>query len=136
MKTLRRITCLLLSLACVFSLLTTFAYAEGTSKEPVLRYTGISSLSAGLTISDTGCANCSSSASTYTGYSVDLTMKLQRDGASIKTWTTSGSNFVPLSKQYYVTSGHNYQVVTTVDVYDSRGDYVATYSFSSSIKSY
>ena len=136
MKTTRRFLCLLLALVCVLPMLTVLAYANDASKSETLRYTGVSSITAGLTISSTGCASCSGSASTYTGYSVDLTMKLQRDGITIKTWSTSGENFVPLSKSYYVTSGHYYQVVTSVDVYNSKGSYVATYSCTSSVKSY
>lgn len=136
MKTMRRILCLLLSLACIASMTLTFAYANEASRENLLRYTGVSSISAGLTIDNAGCANCSGSAMTYSGYSVNLSMKLQRDGTTIKTWSTSGSTFVPLSKSYYVTSGHNYQVVTSVDVYNSKGAYVATYSCTSNVKSY
>ena len=136
MKTKRRILCLLLALICAFSMLITFAYASETSKNEPLRYTGISSITAGLTISNTGCATCSGSASAYTGYSVDLTMKLLQDGSTIKTWTTSGDYFVPLTKQYYVTSGHNYQVLTSVKVYDSNDTYIATYSIYSNVKTY
>lgn len=136
MKTTNRILCLLLSIACVLSISCTFAYANEISRDELLRYTGVASITAGLTISNAGGASCSGSATTYSGYSVDLTMELRRDGSTIKTWTTSGSGFVPLSKTYYVTSGHNYQVVTTVDVYNSKGAYVATYSCTSNVKSY
>lgn len=136
MKTMRRTLCLILSAICLLASLTTFAYASEASRGEPLRYTGISSIAAGLTINNVGCATCSGGAVTYSGYSVDLTMKLQRDGTTIKTWTTSGSPVVSLSKDYYVTSGHNYQVVTSVDVYNSKGAYVATYSCTSNVKSY
>lgn len=136
MKIMRRIFCLLLCLICATSMVSTFAYADDTSKEQPMRYTGISSIAAGLTIDSAGCATCTSSVITYSGYSVDLKMELQRDGSTIKTWLNSGSVVVSLSKPYYVTSGHSYQVIATATVYDSNGVYVATYSRTSGMKSY
>lgn len=136
MKTMYRVLCFILATVCILLTLTAFAYANEASRENPLRYTGISGISAGLTISNIGGATCTGDAITYSGYSVDLTMELQRDGSTIKTWSKSGSTVVSLSKTYYVTSGHNYQVVTSVDVYNSKGAYVATYSCTSNVKSY
>lgn len=135
-KTMRRTLCLLLSLACIVSMSVTFAYASEASKNEFFRYTGIASVAAGLTINSAGCATCTGDTIINSGYSVNLTMELQRDGSTIKTWSKSGSTIVSLSKDHYVTSGHNYQVVTSVDVYNSKGAYVATYSCTSNVKSY
>ena len=53
-------------------------------------------------------------------------MKLQRDGRTIKTWTDSGSKGFDILKTYYVTPGHDYQVVVTATVYNSSGKIVET----------
>ena len=138
-KTMHRTLCLLLSLICIVSISATFAYAVETSKvDPIepQRYIGIGGVSAGLTINNAGRATCTGDAIAYSGYSVNLTMELQRDGATIKTWTNSGTGTVSLSKTYYVTSSHIYQVKTTAKVYSSSGTYVATYSCYSNIESY
>ena len=136
MKTTRRILCLVLTTLCIFSSLTIFAYADEASRDEPLRYTGIASIGAGLTINSAGKADCTGTTIIYSGYSANLTMKLQQDGTTIKTWTASDTSAITLSKSYYVMSGHNYQVVTSVDVYNSKGAYVATYSCSSNVKSY
>lgn len=74
--------------------------------------------------------------SSRSGYSVDLKMKLQRDGRTIKTWTDSGSKGFDILKTYYVTPGHDYQVVVTATVYNSSGKIVETPSAYSNEVSY
>lgn len=112
----KKVVSSLLAMAMLVSVLSaTLASAHAIQIEP--RYTGISSLSSTLTISSSGAAKCNGSVEVYGGYTVNLTVELKQDGDSIKTWTSSGSGTVSAGGTYYVMSGHNYVVTTTVDVY-------------------
>lgn len=113
-------------------LVTTLATAYAV--EP--RYTGISSLSASLTISTAGKAECSGKAIVRSGYTADVKVELKQDGTTIKTWTNSGSGTVSAGGTYYVESGHNYIVTTTATVYDSSSHIIETPSKDSVGKSY
>lgn len=113
-------------------LMATFAPAYAV--EP--RYTGISSLTASLTISATGKAECSGKAVVRTGYTADVKVELKKDGTTIKTWTNSGSKTVPAGGTYYVESGHNYMVTTTATVYDSNNKVVENPFEDSGIQHY
>ncbi len=105
--------------------------AEGTP-----RYTGIATITSALTISETGKATCDGKVILWSGYSVDLTVELKRDGITIKTWTSSGSDMVSAGGTYYVASGHEYVVTTTATVYDSNGKIVESPSKDSPSKNY
>ena len=114
-RTLGKSVSVILVLACMLSAFCIGARA--VEVEPC--YTGIMSLSATLDISSGGQASCYGYVSSRSGYSVDLKMKLQRDGRTIKTWTDSGSKGFDILKTYYVTPGHDYQVVVTCLLYTS-----------------
>ncbi|WP_352415137.1 hypothetical protein [Oscillibacter ruminantium] len=101
-----------------------------------LRYTGVSTLISNLDISSGGAASCKGTAAVRSGYTADLTVELQRDGTTIKTWTNSGSGTLNAGGTYYVTSGHDYIVVTTAKVSDSNGNPVESPSLESKVKSY
>lgn len=100
------------------------------------RYTGIATLTSGLTISDTGKATCNGKVFLWNGYTADLTVELKQDGTTIKTWTSSGSDMVSAGGTYYVASGYEYVVTTTVTVYDSNGKVVDNPSKDSPSKNY
>lgn len=100
------------------------------------RYTGIATLSSGLQISETGKATCNGSASLWSGYTADVTVELKKDGTTIKTWTSSGSGMVSAGGTYYVATGHEYVVTTTVTVYNSNGKIVDNPSKDSPTKNY
>lgn len=100
------------------------------------RYTGITLLVSSLTISNAGAAKGNGSATARSGYTVDLTVELKRDGSIIKTWTSSGSGTISAGGTYYVTSGHEYVVTTTATVYNSSGTLIETISKDSATKSY
>lgn len=100
------------------------------------RYTGIATLTSGLTISDTGKATCAGKVMLWDGYTADVTVELKRDGATIKTWVSSGSGVVSAGGTYYVASGHEYVVTTTATVYDSNGKIVESPSKDSPSKNY
>ncbi len=99
-------------------------------------YTGVASLTSGLTISTTGKATCSGKVMLWDDYTADVTVELKRDGTTIKTWTSSGTDVVSAGGTYYVTSGHEYVVTTTATVYDSNGKIVESPSKDSPSKNY
>ena len=100
------------------------------------RYTGISGLTAGMTISAVGRASCSGTVIVRTGYTADLTVELKQDGNTIKTWTDSGTGSLAAEGAYYVVSGHEYMVTTTVTIYDDSGNVVGNPSKDSPVKNY
>lgn len=115
----KKIVSSLLAMAMLVSVLAASAgtalAAEPVQSEP--RYTGIILLSSTLSISSSGGANCKGSAEVRSGYTADVTVELKQDGATIKTWTSSGSGTVSAGGTYYVMSGHGYVVTTTANVY-------------------
>ena len=100
------------------------------------RFTGISMLTSTLNISTTGKASCSGTVTLKSGYTADLTVELQKDGSTIKTWTDSGSGILSAGGDYYVPTGHDYVVVTTATVYDKNSVEVESPSATSPEKSY
>lgn len=131
-KTVKRILCIVLTVAFLTSGVSAFAGDVGP------RYKGTATISADLSISSTGKASCAGVVVLYSGYTATLTMKLQQYNGSywttIKSWSTSDSK--SLSKSYYVSSGYSYRVVTSAKVYNSAGTYVETPSVTSVTKSY
>lgn len=115
----KRIVSSLFAMALLVSVLSasyvTALAAETTQIEP--RYTGISGLISSLTISANGGASCGGKVIARSGYTVDVTVELKQDGTTIETWTASGSGVVSAGGTYFVMSGHDYVVTTTVDVY-------------------
>lgn len=132
-KLLVRTLCLITMFAMLFSTTVVAGAAEGSGIMP--RMTGIDAHATDLVISDSGRAACWYLVYATSGYSVDVTMALEQDGVVIKTWTGSGTT-VELSESYYVTRGHDYQVVTTSRVKTSGGLYLLSYTLESDIESY
>lgn len=115
-------------------LLGSFSTAQAAGVTP--RYTGIASITSGLTISSTGKATCNGNSIIWDDYTADIAVELKQDGTTIKTWTSSGSEIVSAGGTYYVKSGHTYVVTTTVTVYDSTGNVLDTVSKDSLPKDY
>lgn len=114
----KRIISSLFAMALLVSVWSTNCLAaESTQIEP--RFTGISALYSTLTVSANGGAACNGKVITRSGYTADVTVELKQDGTTIKTWTASGSGVVSAGGTYFVMSGHDYIVTTTVDVYKS-----------------
>ena len=124
-----KMLCLVLCLTLVAVVATA---AENTEVMP--RFTGIDAQTASLEINEYGRALCGCSVLAKTGYSVEVTMDLEQDGSVIKTWTGSGSR-VDLAKPYYVTPGHDYQVVVTTRVKTMEGSYLLSYTIESPVDS-
>ena len=106
------------------------------SDEITPRYVGISQLATDLVISSSGRASCYGYTNVLSGYSADLTVSLQRDGKTVKSWSDSGEDEVEIIGTYYVTPGHDYQVVVSATVENSRGSVVDTPSIESNIVEY
>ena len=123
-----------LPLALVCLVMTMCIGASATEISP--RYVGIYQLHANLNISSSGRANCYGYVAIQDDYSVDLTVELQRDGRTIKSWSDSGSDTISISEPYYVTPDHDYQVVVSADVYNSQGRLVDTPIEGSKVISY
>ncbi|MGI5985800.1 MAG: hypothetical protein ACOX7O_08130 [Oscillospiraceae bacterium] len=126
MKTTRK----LISILLVACMLTTGAGAYASGPLPQGDYTpmwsNINALGAGLTINSMGKATCSASLElTNQSDTGTLYMYLQRavDGkwTDVKSWSTSGSLYVSMAQQYYVTSGYYYRVHVVAYIYNSQG---------------
>ena len=125
---------IILAGGALMSMLIPAAAAQPPEINP--RYVGISNISAGLAISTSGKATCVSSVMPDNRYTVTLTMELQQDGRTIKSWNTPvGTSQTVLEKSYNVTSGHDYQVVATATV-KSGSSVINSYKAYSSIVSY
>lgn len=117
--TWKRKMVMVLCLLLMLSVIAPTGYAEA-------RYTRISTFVADLTISSSGLASCYSNVkSSVSTDKIELTMNLQQysGGAwkTIKSWDTSGTGTVSLSKTWYVSSGYSYRVQAIAYVYDSSG---------------
>ncbi len=100
------------------------------------RFTGIIYMYSTLQISSAGKTTCEGKAYLRSGYTADVTVELKQDGTVIKTWTDSGSGDVIAGGSYYVATGHEYVVTTTVEVYDANGTLVDNPSKDSQTKTY
>lgn len=116
-KKVARSMSLLLALVC----LTTALCMSTSAVEITPRYTGITTLNADINVSSSGRADCYGYVRTRSGYSADVTVELQCDGQTIKSWSDSGSGVIEIEKTYYVTPGHDYQVVVTAVVRNAQG---------------
>lgn len=134
MRTKSRLLCMLLSICLVLPL---FAVSASAAQRPTdeLQYTGVSFMSAGISISGLGRADCTGTVSARPGYSVSVTMQLRQDGIIIKTWYDSGSE-IRFDESYYVTPGHSYQTYIVASVKNSSNTLVANYTCRSSVETY
>lgn len=120
-------------LLLLFALTTVRVEAVAKETEITPRYNGVSSLAASLDISKSGCASCYGYVKTLDGYTATLTVDLQQDGDSIKSWTASGTKAFDILKEYWVATGFDYQVVVTATVKNSSGRIVDTPSIESQV---
>ncbi len=141
MKVKNRLRALLAMVVTVCMLTTSGAVlaAENSGIQP--RLTGVRTLGASLAVNTFGRASCSADCDLRTGYTGTLTMELQQseDGLfweTIKTWSDSVSGVSELYKIHYVASGYYYNVVATVDVYDSAGTFIESVTEYSSVESH
>lgn len=142
----KRIVCILLAMCCFAGSCVVGAVDLPTRKENVTtyatsRYKKLAMISAGLDISKSGYATCTSDATLARGYDVELTIDLlEFDNGkwnSIKSWTTTGSGILgaSLDKSYWVAKG-TYKVKATAVVTDANGNYIETATLDSTIEEY
>lgn len=140
---------LLVVLLCVFMVssysVCSFAadiYDDDDIRENVeAQFTGYSGLTSGLSITDAGKAHCTATVNGYSGYSVEITMSLQKSAngtswTSIYSWSTSGTGSVTLSKDRYVATGYYYRTKSVFDSYNSSGKLADSVTLYSPIKSH
>lgn len=132
-----RIAGLALAVCCMVTV-TTFATPTVSAVEMQPWYVGIDSVTPELKINSSGQASITVTTQPSSGYSVNLAIDLQRDGKSIKSWTASATypDIVLFEKTYFVTKGHQYQVVTTATIKNSSGKVVSSPTSSSKSVSY
>ena len=106
---------------------TPLEYSVNSQQAETFRYVGLSRLITSLDIDSNGYASCTGEARALVGYTCDATLELQQKSGStwetIKTWTSSG-RINSFSKDWYVTSGHDYRLKLSADVYASSGSLV------------
>ena len=119
-RTVRSITAFITALCLLTAGLTAGAAYEAPSVQP--RYAGILDLKPGLTISSSGRANCTATVKLDSGYTANVTMKLESSTNQYiwneeNSWSTSGSETISMNKTYFVSHGYYYRVVVTANVY-------------------
>ncbi len=114
------------------------AYAtEDPADDPVdpTRYIGTIAAYAQISIDSSGNATCTCTYTLRSGYSSEVTMRLQQKQSSwipIHIWTKPTSGSSPFSGTTSVTSGYYYRCSVIMRVYDSNGAYVETVRVNSS----
>lgn len=132
-KFAKRVLTLALALGIVCALALPAA-AQPRAVQP--RLTGITGFAAHLGISTAGRAACGVMVYNNGDYDVTIIIDLKQDGTTIKSWTVPAAiRNNQIEKYYYVTSGHDYQVVATAQV-KSGGTLVRSYEVSSGVVSY
>lgn len=136
-KWVSRLVAFVFALACLITVTApTYAlFVDTPSIDPVEpAYVGILSTRCSISISSTGTAKVTSSVQVDSGYTMSVTLKLQRSRdnsawSTLGTWTGSTAQ---ISKTKTVTSGYYYRSQVTVKVYNSSGTLVETVTKSSS----
>ena len=125
----RRIMCILLAMCTMGINVFATTPMTATEEEYVVqpRFTYIWDVSVGLGIEYDGYSTCDTGLTLYEeNHSARIDMTLQRNDGSgwedVKSWsiTDDGPN-VDLTEHWYVVSGYDYQVESTVYVYNSNG---------------
>ena len=121
-----------------------FAYAEDLDSEVIEvvspRYKEVETIYMRLTISDSGRAECYTNVQIGEGYTVELEVKLQKlDGkwTDVRTWTTTGEEFITIDEPWYVVRGYDYRLRITATVHDQYGNFIeAPFEYSNIVEFY
>ena len=133
-KNTKRFATLILALSIIFTMIIPATAAEPQTVQP--RMVGISNMAARLEISSSGKATCTATLHNNGTYDVTIIIILTQDGTPIQSWTIPAQVRINvIDKYYYVTSGHDYQVIVKAEV-RSNGSLERRYSISSSIVHY
>ena len=128
-KRVRKIICLLLALCLISVSVFASSVNPATKTEDTLqpRFTYIWSVSVGLGIELDGYSTCDTGLTLHEAtHSAKISMTLQRyedtGWEDVKSWSvTDDGPDVDLIEHWYVVSGYDYQVVSTVYVYNANG---------------
>jgi len=133
----------ILSFVLVITLLTVLAspvVAVETDSGISPRFTYISKVTTGLTISNAGVATCTANGCAPGVGSVKIICRLQqyKNGAwtTIRTWTGTGTNIASIAKTVAVYSGYTYRTYTSFYAYNSAGSLLETATCYSSQVTY
>lgn len=104
------------------------------------RYKVISFIYINFTISDSGRSNSCVDVQIGEGYTVELEVKLQKlDGkwTDVRTWTTTGEEFITIDEPWYVVRGYDYRLRITATVHDQYGNFIeAPFEYSNIVEFY
>ena len=131
----KRTLTLVLSLVLLLGVLSPVACADAAEETTVQpRYTGIMLISYDFDISSTGKTMPYISVRVDSGYTCEITMRLEKRDAgweTVKEWTASGSGTTVLDKSWYVVSGYDYRAYYYIEVFDEDGNFVESEMLSS-----
>ena len=134
MKTIKRMSALFLALCCIFTLI---APTYASEIEPMTDATD--NFKAILSIDFSGEASCSvTGKASLMSHKIEVVMSLNQIGNPIpvKSWTANRTGVLSMSKNYYVSRGHDYQVSATITVRDSGGRFIESFTVYSAIVHY
>lgn len=140
-KILRKLVCFSL---CFFLLFTVpvFAQTPADSEYPVAPcYSYVTEFDLTLEILPSGKASCGTSVFlSNSNHSCKLEMVLQRDDGSgwddVKTWTYSGEQDLIAEQAWYVASGYDYRIQSTLRVYNANDRLIETITEESAVAYY
>ena len=118
-----------LSIVLVLCLLIALSSQALASVQP--RFMFASSFVATLDISATGLSDVYAAVSVPNSrYTIKLfaTLQQKKDGdwKDVKSWETEGVMSASINKPWYVASGFDYRIMTSIDVYDANNSYIGT----------
>lgn len=134
MNPVKRMSALFLTLCCVLTLITS-TYASGI--EPTADATD--NFRAILSISLFGQASCSvTGKASMISHKIEVTMSLYQlsNPIPLKSWSASDTGTLIISKNYYVSKGHDYQVTATITIKDSGGGFIESFTINSPVVHY
>lgn len=135
-KSVKQIVCILL-VGCLLTSGSAFALGDTTEYTPdSVQYAHIDEVAAGITMSRLGKATCIGDVElTYSTDTAHLYTTLERyvggTWTAVTTWSDTGSIYVAIDEDYYVTSGYYYRVYTQAYIYDSNNTFVEYASVAS-----
>ena len=141
-KSLRKLISLFMALCLMSTAVAAADLYEQSGNEIMPRYTYIQSIATGLGISTSGKASCYTSITLYNyTHSCKVNMVLQRnDGTGwddVRSWTLTDDGVnIDIIGEWYVAPGYDYQVESTMYVYNANGRLIETTTTYSPIKYY
>lgn len=141
-KTFKKLLCLVICfLLCLTTPVCALSSDEATNQLISPRYSYVAEFNLGLDISTSGKAHCFSSITLNNSlHSCTVKMVLQRNDGSgwedVKNWSSSGGQNVIVEKDWYVLSGYDYRVESTLKVYNANDRLIETLTEVSPVSSY